>query len=268
MTDYDRLLGEILDRGPSSETLGLVLAELKRLGHTRKVIKECIRALQHHPEDLPLRLLLAEAYVEEGLLSQAETEINTATSQMDRYASAYRLQAEVYRAQKRNAEALRSLNTYLALRPHDERAMDLLSEMEEETARAEEEIPGPVTVEALETGAPKTDEPRAVEEEKVGFRFDEEVLSEIATPTLAEVYVNQGQIEEAISIYQRVLTQNPEDKASLTRVEELRALLAAEPPPPEGAVPKVNRKKQKTIAILESWLANIRRMSEDNSVSV
>jgi len=29
MTNYDQLLGEILDRGPSSETLGLVLAELR-----------------------------------------------------------------------------------------------------------------------------------------------------------------------------------------------------------------------------------------------
>jgi hypothetical protein len=67
MTDYVQLLGEILDRGPSSETLCLVLAELKRLGHTRKVIQECIRALQH-PEDLPLRL--AEAYLE-GLLSES-----------------------------------------------------------------------------------------------------------------------------------------------------------------------------------------------------
>ena len=126
MTDYDQLLGEILDRGPSSETLCLVLAELKRLGHSRKVIQECIRALRQHPDDLSLRLILAETYFEEGLLSQAEAELETATSQMDRYASAYRLQAEIYHTQKRNDEALRSLKTYLAHRPQDETALDLL----------------------------------------------------------------------------------------------------------------------------------------------
>jgi Tfp pilus assembly protein PilF len=143
MIDYDQLLGEILDRGPSSETLGLVLAELKRVGHTRKVIQECIRALQHHPEDLPLRLILAEAYFEEGLLSQAEAEIETTISQMDRYASAYRLQAEIYRTQKRNDEALRSLKTYLAHRPQDERALDLLREMGTEAAPIQESVGTP-----------------------------------------------------------------------------------------------------------------------------
>ena len=264
MTDYDQLLGEILDRGPSSETLGLVLAELRRLGHTRKVIRECIRALQSHPEDLSLRLILAEAYFEEGLYSQAEAEIDTATSQMDRYASAYRLQAEIYRAQKRQDEARRSLKTYLALRPQDERALDLLREMGPETAPVQEEIVEPVMVEARETPAAKIAEPLILEVEKPEFRFDEEVLSEIATPTLAEVYVNQGQIQEAISIYEKVIAQNPEDEASLRRVQELTTLLGAEPPPPEEAVvPRVKRKKQKTIAVLESWLANIRKMSED-----
>jgi tetratricopeptide (TPR) repeat protein len=301
MTDYDQLLGEILDRGPSSETLGLVLGELKKLGHTRKVIQECIRALQHHPDDLPLRLILAEAYFDEGLLSQAEAEIETVTSRMDRYASAYRLQAEIYRTQKRGDEALRSLKTYLALRPQDATALDLLNEMEllqgvpePEAAPVQEEIAEPAPAMAVEPFAPDETEPLAGEKEKPEFRFEEEVLSEIATPTLAEVYVNQGQIQEAISIYEKVIDQTPEDRASRTRVQELRTMLEAEPPlrelelpaieaeppameaepplpedefpPPEEPASRAKQKKQKTIAILESWLANIRKMSE-NGVS-
>jgi tetratricopeptide (TPR) repeat protein len=270
MTDYDQLLGEILDRGPSSETLGLVLAELKRLGQTRKVIQECIRALQHHPDDLPLRLILAEAYFEEGLVSQAEAELETATSQMDRYASAYWLQAEIYRAQKRNDEALRSLKIYLALRPQDERALDLLREIEIsqaapafEMAPIQAEITEPTPVKAEEEPVLRVIEPLEVEAEKPELRFEEEVLSEIATPTLAEVYVNQGQIQEAISIYEKVIAQNPEEEASLTRVQELRNMLEAEPPPQVEEVPRAKQRKQKTIAVLESWLANIRKMSED-----
>jgi len=256
MTEYEQLLGEILDRGPSSETLCLVLPELKRLGHTRKVIQECIRALQNHPEDLPLRLLLAEAYFEEGLLSQAEAEIETATSQMDRYASAYWLQAEIYRTQKRNDEALGSLKTYLTLRPQDERALDRLREMgtpeaaPAEAPQAQEEIIEPAVVEAPEPPALKRIEPLALEAEKPEFRFEEEVLSEIATPTLAEVYVNQGQIQEAISIYEKVVAQNPEDQPSIKRIQELHTLRAVEPPPAEEAQegPRANQKKQKTLA--------------------
>ena len=269
MTDYVQLLREILDRGPSSETLCLVLAELKSLGHTRKVIQECIRALQNHPEDLALRLILAETYFEEGLLSQAEAEIETATSQMDRYASAYWLQTVIYHAQKRNDEALRSLKTYLALRPQDERALDLLREIRAhaEALQAQEEIVELAVVEAREPPALKEIEPPAfaMEEETSEFGFEEEVLSEIATPTLAEVYVHQGQIQEAISIYERVVAHNPEDQASLKRIQELNAMRAVEPPPAEEAkkIPRAKQKKQKTLAILESWLANIRKMSED-----
>jgi tetratricopeptide (TPR) repeat protein len=292
MTDYDRLLEEILERGPSSETLGLVLGELKKLGQTRKVIQECIRALRHHPDDLSLRLILAEACFEEGLFSRAEAEIETVTSQMDRYASAYLLQAEIYTAQKRREEALRSLKAYLALRPQDEKGSALLKEMEiPEAAPAPEAVPvpeemaEPAPVEAEGPRAFEPVEPPGVEEKKPEFAFDEEVLSEIATPTLAEVYVHQGQIQEALSIYEKVIVQNPGDQASMRRIGELRTVLEAgshleelelpaleaepplpeaELPPPAEAAPGAKQKKQKAIAILESWLANIRKLSEDS----
>jgi tetratricopeptide (TPR) repeat protein len=274
MSDSIQLLEDILNRGPSSETLCLVLEELKRLGHTTKVIQECLRALQFHPEDLALRLILAETYFEEGLLSQAEAEIETTTSQMGRYASAYWLQAKIYNAQKRNHEALHSLNTYLALRPQDERALDLLRGLE-----TPEEVPPPktpmdqaeaITLAGVEEPQPLIQEeieipPSAVEEEMSELSIEEDILSEIATPTLAEVYVHQGEILEALSIYKRVVAQNPEDQASLKRIEELIALQAGEPSPPleEQGIPRAEEKNKKTLAILESWLANIRKMSED-----
>lgn len=270
MTDYEQLLGHILDRGPSSETLGLVLGELKRLGRPRKVIQECIRALRYHPEDLSLRLILAEAYFEEGLVSQAEAEIETAVSRMDRYASAFWLQTKIYRSQKRNEEALRSLKTYLALRPWDERALDLLREMEivkaapaPEVVQIQEETIVAVGEEAPEAPVPKGIEPLQAGAEKFEFEFDGEVLSEIATPTLAEVYVNQGQVAEAVRIYESVITQNPEDEASVVRIQQLRDMLKVEPPPSEQTAPTAKPSKEKTIAILESWLAKIRKMSDD-----
>jgi hypothetical protein len=40
-------------------------------------------------------------------------------------------------------------------------------------------------------------------------------------------------------------------------------MLMSEPSPHVKEVPKAKQRKQKTIAVLESWLANIRRMSED-----
>jgi tetratricopeptide (TPR) repeat protein len=133
----------------------------------------------------------------------------------------------------------------------------------QEIAPMEEEIAEPALLKTEEAApAPGPIELQEIETEKPEFRFEDEALSEIATPTLAEVYVNQGQFQEAISIYEKVIAQNPQDEASLLRVQALRAMLESEPPQVEK-VPRARQRKQKTIAILESWLANIRKMSED-----
>ncbi|MCX5879472.1 MAG: hypothetical protein NTY44_10225, partial [Deltaproteobacteria bacterium] len=174
----------------------------------------------------------------------------------------------------RTEEALRSLNIYLAHRPQDEKALDLLRDLgtpeaapPAETATVQEEILEPAVVGAPEPPALKPVEPLAFEEEeKPEFGLEEEVLHEIATPTLAEVYVNQGEIQEALSVYEKVVARNPEDQASMTRIEELRTMLTVEPPLAEEAVSGAKQRKEKTIAILESWLASIRKMSE-NTVS-
>jgi hypothetical protein len=50
---------------------------------------------------------------------------------------------------------------------------------------------------------------------------------------------------------------------SSVRVQELRAMLESEPPLREEAVTRAKQRRRKTIAVLESWLANIREISED-----
>lgn len=261
MTDDDQLLREILKRDPSEETLCLVLTELKRAGHTQTVIRECNRALQRNPQAIPLRLLLAEAYFEESRLSQAEAEIERAVSQVDRFVPVYLLQAEIYRTQRCHDEALRSLTLYLAHRPEDAKALEMFKDLQ-----PPQELPEPAAADASDFPIPPTPKPPPPEGPLLASRIEEEVLPEIATPTLAEVYVNQGQLQEAISIYEKVVAQNPEDWASVARVEKLKTMMTGEPRPAKK-ISGATLRKRKTIAILESWLANIRKMSED-SVSV
>jgi tetratricopeptide (TPR) repeat protein len=42
---------------------------------------------------------------------------------------------------------------------------------------------------------------------------DAEILSKLATPTLARIFENQGQIREAIDIYEKLMESNPKKKA-------------------------------------------------------
>lgn len=75
-----------------------------------------------------------------------------------------------------------------------------------------------------------------------------EILKDLATPNLAELYVEQGAIQEAISIYETYLRTNPTDEEALKRLKELKG-----PDPTETL-----------IKILEDWLMNLRATLSTN----
>ncbi len=258
MTTSDELYDQILTNGPSSETLFLVLSKLKEEGQLKRVIQECIKALHVYPNDTHIRQLLAESYFSAGLIHQAETELEKVTTQIDGLVIAYKLQAEILSRQKRGEEGIEALKLYLAHRPDDREAIDFLESLKptEETPGAEapphvEQVPPPVE------GAP----------EEMPESAEEEGLSEIATPTLAEVYFSQGQVQEAVITYEKVVAQNPEDERSRQRLEELKSGMPDEPSSEDKEVDKVREKKKKMITILEAWRTNIRKMSK-NSLTV
>jgi tetratricopeptide (TPR) repeat protein len=151
--------------------------------------------------------------------------------------------------QKRKQEATRSLELYLAHRPDDQEALDFLN-----TLTPEQEAP------VQELQPPMEEIPAAPEEQDIVEEAPaaEEEPPEIATPTLAQIYFEQGQIEEAINTYEMIIAQNPEDESSKRRLEELQAMIAEEKAAEEKGLDQVRQKKEKMIAILESWLANIR----------
>jgi len=238
METSDDLYRHILTNGPSPGTIFLVLSRLKEKGQLRRVIQECLKALMVYPDDIRIRQLLADAYFEAGLISQAETELEKVTSQIGDFVIAYKRQAEIFTRQRREEEAVEALKLYLAHRPDDQDALDLFN-----TIKPAEEAP------ATET------EP--VIEEEVSSTLDGEGIPEIATPTLAEIYFDQGEILVAIKTYEKVVAQNPEDQRSTLRLEVLKNMIGADKPTENKETDKVRKKKEKMIAILEAWLTNI-----------
>jgi tetratricopeptide (TPR) repeat protein len=263
MTTQDALYDEILKHGASSETYRVLLSELKKQGHPGKVLQACLKAVRIYPQDIFLRRLLAESYLEAGFITQAEAELEKLTSQIEELVSTYKLQADIYRQQKRRDEAIRSLRVYLAHRPEDHEAHNAFEALH---ASAPVKEPGPpAEVEEKLAGdvaqVSAREEPEAPEET---MEIKEDKLPEIATPTLAEVYVNQGEIEEALNIYQKVIDQTPQDEKSRLRIEELTRMLVQDFPAPEKKPDRARRKKERAIAILEAWLAGLRKMHQDS----
>ena len=210
----------------------LVLSKIRESGHLKRVIQESLKALDIYPNDIPLRRLLADAYLESGQIAQAESELNRIITQIDDLISLYKTQVDILIQQKRENEAIDLLKIYLAHKPDDKDSSDQLNTL---LARKDAAL------------AP---EPEPAEEK----------LPEIATATLAEVYFQQNQLQDAIETYEKVIVLRPEDESSRRRLEELRGMMTKEQQI-ETPERDPNKKTKELISILERWLSNIREQS-------
>ena len=80
-------------------------------------------------------------------------------------------------------------------------------------------------------------------------------MDRLTTKTLAEIYLQQGHLQEAYEIYKTLAEKDPFDADIQERLEELREKL--DPSPPSGFSYPLS--KEEKIHHLEKWLANIRK---------
>lgn len=242
------LYDQILNSAPSQETLLLILLKLREKREIEKVIQECLKALEVYPNDIRIRRLLAESYFETDRIFDAEAELKKITNLISDLAHVHKLQAMIYRKQGRNKEAIEALKVYSVYHPLDEEARLLHDELKPEEpppvseAQGFPEATSTAFGEELEKGAP-----------------------EIITSRLAELYLDQGKIEKAIDTYKTLVMLNPEDTHFRDRLEELKAMSLEEVTvDQEASVDPVVARKQKMLAILETWRANIRNQVNPN----
>jgi len=80
-------------------------------------------------------------------------------------------------------------------------------------------------------------------------------MDRLTTKTLAEIYLQQGHLQEAYEIYKTLAEKDPFDADIQERLEELREKL--DPSLPSGFSYPLS--KEEKIHHLEKWLANIRK---------
>lgn len=236
MGGSDELFGRILLHGPSQGTVFLLLSRMKEDARVNEVIQGCLKALQVFPDDPRLRKLLAESFLEVGFVSQAENEMEKVASFIRELAVIYKRKAELTFRQGRHGEALEALNTYLGFYPEDSEAQHLLQR--------------------LRSPSPPPPEP-----EKTRDLEPPAYSPEMATPTLAEICLTQGHVDEAVRVYEEYLGKHPADETASRRLAEIRGGargMPAESPPvaPDHAM---RARTERIIAVLENWLAGIRR---------
>ena len=80
-------------------------------------------------------------------------------------------------------------------------------------------------------------------------------MDRMVTKTMAELYLQQGHLQEAYEIYNALAEKDPFDPDIQERVKELKEKLRPSPPP-DLPYPL---SMEERVRYLEKWLANIRK---------
>ncbi len=236
MSDNSKLYDEILRSGPSQTTVRIILTRIKDEGRANEAVKGCMKFLRDFPDDIYLRMLLAECYFEMGLQGQAEAEFLKVTSMIKDLTPAYARLAGMYAAQKRFEEAADAAGVFLAYYPDDLEFRELLKKVEQarDAAKGKGEAQDPAWPVLLD------DEAGA--------------LIDFATPTIAELYFSQGQLDAALATYEKVLEEHPDDIASFERLSQLKTEQEARLSRVTAESTNLRALEEKMLTILEKWL--------------
>ncbi len=80
-------------------------------------------------------------------------------------------------------------------------------------------------------------------------------MDRMVTKTMAELYLQQGHLQEAYEIYKALAEKDPFDPEIQERLNELREKLHRSPPPKFS----YSLSTEERVRYLEKWLANIRK---------
>ena len=214
------------------------LAEAYRSqGRYEEAIATCQKGLEKMPDSVRGRLLLGKCYLEKTMIPQAREELEKVAREIEECFSVYKLLSLVYLHEKNPEKALEALKKSLSLPPSEGSPRKPVSPLEMALPHREAKSP---------QATPGFDHPRSPRETEKPAGTEKTAPAAIRTDTLAEIYIKQGKLDRALSVYQEILTREPENTAVREKYEGLQKRLAD---PGEGASQK------KILNQLERWLS-------------
>jgi tetratricopeptide (TPR) repeat protein len=186
--DEVELYRQIMSRDPSSQAFVYLAEALWERKMYEEAIETCTNGLRLHPHDLRARVVLGLSYLGTGELDRAETVLLKAKEMLEINTITYQALAELYDQKGNTEQAGRYRQLFKAIHPTDVAQV--------ESGPAEPEI--------------ETSPEEAEQEEE-----------EVATITMAEVYVEQGHLDKAMEVYRRILQNSPETEEIADRLAEL-----------------------------------------------
>ncbi len=258
MEDEKRKDGE--DAGPvppageertSDSSIFIQMAESLRLqGRSEEAIGTLRKGLEKMPDSLPGRLLLGRCLLEKGLIAEARKELETVARGVEECLPVYKMLSQVYLEERDVDKALEVLRKTLYFQTAEETAGRKVTPLEmgllHRGAHPPFVTPPSLIAQPAPKPSPAAPEPPPAGEAGPPARDDEKTgKAAIQTDTLAEIYIQQGHLDKALSVYQEILGKDPGNSGVKEKYEALKTRIEKD---------AEARGRKKVQDRLESWL--------------
>jgi tetratricopeptide (TPR) repeat protein len=226
---------DTLGKDPASYCFAPLAELYRKTGNLDEAITTAKQGCELHPDYVGGFMALGRAYFEKGMKAECRAALERVVGITPDNLLALKLLSHLYLEQGEAAAAGQALRSILSHSPEDHESQALLDSLvSDEVELEEEEI-----IEELTDEDFVEDEDLLVEEEfevspvetgPQGGNADvlAEKKSPISTSTLAELYVSQGFLTHALTIYREMLDSDPDNADLKKRVDELARVVAEE----------------------------------------
>jgi predicted Zn-dependent protease len=224
---------------PAEKLFVLQAESLRMQNRLDEALEILTNGIKQIPEYLPGRLLLGRCYLEKEMHKEAKIELEKVAAMIEECLPVYKLLSRVYVHERKDVDkALEAVRRALYF-TSQEVTKKRLTPIEMELAPPV--IDGKISSASSETESGKQKdsplEPRA-----------KAARLAIQTDTLAEIYVKQGKLEKALSIYRDILAQDPNLEMVRQKYEAVRKRMERK---------NEARACERAIRKLEVWLAKV-----------
>lgn len=189
-----------LNSNPESLVFVPLAEAYRKSGMLDEAIETCLKGLQIHPSYMSARMVLGRAYMEKKLYEEAATEYKKVASADVNNIMAHSLLGQNYLLQAKYADAIKEFQKVLALNPDDGNAQQLLAK----------------ALELTKANAPKPETPAPAAKSAADAERDKK-----QNLSRAEEFSRQGDVENAVKLYQLILEADPENLVVRQRLKDL-----------------------------------------------
>ena len=237
-------LSEILAKDPSSRLFYPLAEEYVKNKMLEEAVQVLTDGLQRHPTFQGARVTLGKIYLEQGKIADARAAFEIVVKAHPDNLVALKKLAFIYHRDGDWAEVRRCCNLLLAVNSHDTDAAQLLREadaaeikvrgpVEPSAARPDE----PMIIERSTTPAPPSPTDTAPADTPPAAAPSAEEGDELASPTMAQLYLRQGHYDQALEIYTQLLRRDPNNETYRQGHRLAQSLLQARNPAPSSPPP-------------------------------